>query len=145
MSRNLLARWFAYSGARQRQQRRGRPAASSWYRPPLLERLEDRIAPAFALGAASNYAILFEGGGSNNTLSITNVTTNVTGSGPGQGGGIGNIGVGGAGKATVGGPSTVGGVIDFSASNTGQFSSNNPGNVIPMGRAPEPPTSTSPR
>jgi hypothetical protein len=81
------------------------------------------------LGAASNYAILFEGGG-NNTLQITNVTTNTAGTGAGQGGGIGNIGVGGTGKATVSGPSTVGGSIGFSASNTGQFSSNNASNVI---------------
>ena len=98
----------------------------------LLEEFENRLLPSFTLGAAANYAILFEGGG-NNTLQISNVTTNVTGSGASQGGGIGNIGVGGIGKSTVGGPSTLDGRIDFSASNTGQFSSNNAANVITGG------------
>src|SRR5271166_5070975 len=66
----------------------------------ILEELEDRLAPSFSLGAASNYAILYEGGGSN-TLQITNVKSNVSGSGLGQGGGIGNIGAGGAAKVNV--------------------------------------------
>jgi hypothetical protein len=66
----------------------------------------------FVLGSASNYAVLYEGGG-NNTLQITNVTVNF------------NIGVGGSGKLTDSGPSTVNGFIDFSAGNTGQFSNNN--------------------
>jgi len=86
--------------------------------------------------AAGNYAVLFEGGG-NNTLQITNVTTNTAGTGSnagnGQGGGIGNIGVGGTGLATVSGPSTINGSIDFSAMNTGQFSNNNSHNVISGG------------
>ena len=86
-------------------------------------------AGSIDLGAAQDYAILFEGGGLN-TLQITNVTTNTAGTGAGQGGGVGNIGVGGTGIATVSGPSTIGGRIDFSASNTGQFSSNNKNNVI---------------
>jgi hypothetical protein len=60
---------------------------------------------------------LYEGGGVN-TLQITNVTVNF------------NIGVGGTGKLTDSGPSTVHGNIDFSAGNTGQFSNNNSGNVI---------------
>ena len=86
----------------------------------------------FTLGSASNYAILFEGGGSNNSLDATNVTTDTTNSGPSQGGGIGNIGVGGAGHSTVSGPSTITGRIDFSAANTGQFS-NNGANLITGG------------
>ena len=88
--------------------------------------------PAFILGAAQDYALLFEGAGSNN-LQVNLVTTNVTGTGPGQGGGIGNIGVGRTGKAAVGGPSILNGRIDFSASNTGQLSINNPTNVITGG------------
>ena len=77
----------------------------------------------FSLGAAANYAILFEGGG-NNTLQVTNVTTNVTGSGPGQGGGIGNVGVGGTGKVKLNGPGTFNGNLDISAANTGQVTGN---------------------
>jgi hypothetical protein len=71
----------------------------------------------YVLGAASNYAVLYEGGGVN-TLQITNITVNF------------NIGVGGTGKLTDSGPSTIHGNIDFSAANTGQFSNNNAGNVI---------------
>lgn len=74
----------------------------------------------YVLGAASNFAVLYEGGG-NNTLQITNVTVNF------------NIGVGGTGKLTDSGPSTVNGAIDFSAANTGQFSNNNSSNVIANG------------
>ena len=86
-------------------------------------------ANGFDLGQAINYSLLFEGGG-HNTLQITNVSTNVAGTGAGQGGGVGNIGVGNTGLATVSGPSTIDGSIDFSAANTGQFSSNNASNVI---------------
>lgn len=71
----------------------------------------------FVLGAASNFAVLYEGNG-NNTLQITNITVNF------------NVGVGGVGKLTDSGPSTVNGNIDFSAANTGQFSNNNSGNII---------------
>ena len=56
----------------------------------------------FVLGAASNFAVLYEGNG-NNTLQITNITVNF------------NVGVGGVGKLTDSGPSTVNGNIDFSA------------------------------
>ena len=98
----------------------------------LLEEFEDRVLPTFTLGAAANYAILFEGGGSNNTLDIKQGTTNITGSGPGQGGGIGNIGIGMAGQSKVTGNSTINGRIDFSASNTAQFSSDR-GNAITGG------------
>ncbi len=62
------------------------------------------------------------GGGSNNTLDIKKGTTNTLGSGPGQGGGIGNIGIGMAGQSKVVGNSTINGRIDFSASNRTQFS-----------------------
>ncbi len=98
-----------------------------------LEEFEHRVLPSFTLGDASNYAILFEGGGRNNALEINNAQINVRGSGPSQGGGIGNIGVGGAGESTVGGPSTLNGRIDFSAANTGQFSNNSAFNVITGG------------
>jgi hypothetical protein len=61
------------------------------------------------LGAASDYAVLYEGTGGN-TLHITNVTIN------------GNVGVGGTGQVSNSGPSTVNGRIDFSAGNVGQYS-----------------------
>jgi hypothetical protein len=82
------------------------------------------VVPTFSLGAASNYALLFEGGGTGNTLQVVNARTNIVGSGLNQGNGIGNIGVGGAGKANVGGPSNINGSIDFSAANTGQLTLN---------------------
>ena len=75
----------------------------------------------FTLGPdATNYALLFEGAGSK-TLQITNVTIN------------GNVGVGMTGKATDSGPATISGRIDFTLSDTGQFSSNNGSNVITGG------------
>jgi len=78
------------------------------------------FADGFNIGSASNYGLLFQGGGGN-TLQITNVTVN------------GNVGVGNTGQATDSGPSTINGRIDFSAPNTGQFSNNNAGNVITGG------------
>jgi uncharacterized repeat protein (TIGR01451 family) len=80
------------------------------------------VTPSLSLGAAANYALLAEGGG-NTTVQITNVTTNVTGSGPSQGNNQnGNIGVGGTAKVNVGGPSNLNGSIDVAAANTGQTS-----------------------
>ena len=80
-----------------------------------------RLAHAsFDLGDAADYAILFEGGGANQ-LSITNVTTNLAGSGAGQGGGIGHIGVGHTGTVHYDG-GTINGRIDFSAANNNQYS-----------------------
>jgi hypothetical protein len=79
------------------------------------------LADDVAIGAAANYSVLFEGGGSGNHLNITNVTVN------------GNIGVGGAGLATDSGPSTVNGAINFSAANSSQFANNNSGDVITGG------------
>ena len=79
-------------------------------------------ADGFALGNAANFGLLFEGAGGN-TLQITNVTVN------------GNIGVGMTGKATDSGPSTINGALDFSASNVGQFSNNNIGDIITGGVA----------
>ena len=70
------------------------------------------------IGAASQYAILYEGDGGQN-LSITNVTIN------------GNVGVGGSGKVQFNGPGTIKGRLDFSASNSGQFSDTNGSNVGP--------------
>jgi hypothetical protein len=94
--------------------------------------LEDRAVPTLSLGAAANYALLAEGGGST-TVQITNVTTNVTGSGPSQGNNQnGNIGVGGTTtKVNVSGPSNLNGRIDIAAANTGQVS--NAGNTITGG------------
>lgn len=66
-----------------------------------------------------NFGVLYTGGGNGNQLSLTNVTIN------------GNIGVGGTGKVALSGPGTVNGFLDFSASNTGQYSSTNSGNVQP--------------
>lgn len=99
--------------------------AAVWTRAAALCALVLALAaPAaqagFALGSAANYAVLYEGGG-NNTLQITNVTVNF------------NVGIGGTGKATDSGPSTVNGRIDFAAGNTGQFSNNNASNVIAGG------------
>lgn len=70
------------------------------------------------LGAASNYAVLFEGTGGNN-LQITNVNIN------------GNIGVGGTGVVQFNGPATINGQVDFSASAASQFHNNNGANVGP--------------
>ncbi len=79
--------------------------------------LPQAATAGFTLGPdASQYALLFEGGGGN-TLQITNVTVN------------GNVGVGNTGQATDSGPSTINGRIDFSAANTGQFSNNNAGDI----------------
>src|SRR5260370_23358125 len=77
-------------------------------------------ANSIDIGLAANYGLLFEGAGGN-TLQISNVTVN------------GNIGVGMTGKATDSGPSTINGRLDFSASNTSQFSNNNASNVITGG------------
>lgn len=77
-------------------------------------------ADSLPLGVASNYAVLYEGTGGH-TLQITNVTVN------------GNVGVGGTGLATDSGPSTINGAIDFSATNTSQFSNNNGSDVIAGG------------
>lgn len=68
--------------------------------------------------AASQYAVLYEGDGGHN-LSITNVTVN------------GNIGVGGTGMVKFSGPGTINGRLDFSTTNTGQFSNTNGSNVGP--------------
>jgi len=67
--------------------------------------------------SASQYAVLYEGTGGN-TLHITNVTID------------GNVGVGGTGKVSDSGPSTVNGRLDFSAASMGQFSGA-PGDVGP--------------
>jgi len=75
-------------------------------------------ADSIPLGAAANYSVLYEGTGGHN-LQITNVTIN------------GNIGVGGTGVVQDGGPSFIGGQLDFSAANSGQFHNNNGSNVGP--------------
>lgn len=107
-------------------------ARQSQYKWLLLEEFEHRVLPTFTLGAAADYAILFEGGRAS-SFQTTNVTTNVPGSGPGQGGGIGNIGVGDTGTATINSPSILNGRIDFSAADRGQFTNFNPSNVITGG------------
>ncbi len=64
------------------------------------------------LGAAVNYTVLYEGiSGPNFQVSNSSV--------------YGNIGIGGTGHAQLSGPGTIGGRIDFSAANTGQYSASN--------------------
>jgi choice-of-anchor A domain-containing protein len=75
-------------------------------------------ATSLPLGAAANYAVLFEGNGGH-TLHVTNVTIN------------GNVGVGGTGLVSDSGPSTITGTLDFAAGNTGQFSGA-PGDIGPI-------------
>jgi len=70
------------------------------------------------LGAASDYAVLYEGNGGH-TVHITNVTIN------------GNIGVGGTGEVQFNGPGTINGRLDFSASSSSQFHDTNGKNAGP--------------
>jgi uncharacterized repeat protein (TIGR01451 family) len=76
------------------------------------------VSSSVYLGAAGDYAVLYEGIGGHN-LSITNVSIG------------GNVGVGGTGKVQFSGPGTVTGRLDLAAANTGQFSNNNGSNVGP--------------
>lgn len=69
---------------------------------------------------AANYSALYEGTGGHN-LQINNDTVS------------GNVGVGGTGHVQFNGPGTIGGSVNFSAANTGQFSNNNGANVGPTG------------
>ena len=69
-------------------------------------------------GDAGGYTVLYEGTGGHN-LQITNVSIG------------GNVGVGGTGHVQFNGPGTIGGRLDFSAANTGQYSNNNRSNVGP--------------
>ena len=73
--------------------------------------------PALNVGGIATYTVLYEGTG-NNQLSITNDTVD------------GNIGVGG-GQVQFSGPGTIGGRLDFSAANTGQYHNTNGSNVGP--------------
>jgi choice-of-anchor A domain-containing protein len=73
--------------------------------------------PALNAGGLAGYTVLYEGTGSNQ-LSISNDIIS------------GNIGVGG-GKVAFSGPGTIGGRLDFSAANTGQYSNSNSSNVGP--------------
>ena len=82
----------------------------------LLVFLPLQRAQSFSLDGASDYVVLFEGANAN-TLHVTNVTIN------------GNVGVGNNGMLDLSGPATVG-RIDFSAADTGQFSSTNAANVF---------------
>lgn len=75
-------------------------------------------ANALPLGAAENYAVIYEGiGGAD--LQINNVNID------------GNIGVGGTGKVQYNGPGAINGQMNFSAGNTSQFSNNNGLNIGP--------------
>src|SRR5262249_52002032 len=121
--------WFHPAEPRTIRRSSARDRAST---RPVLEVLEDRVAPTFSLGAAANYAILYEGD-NRGLLGVSNSFTNTTGSGPGQGGGIGNIGVGGSGFVSVGGKGGINGSIDFSASDTGQFKGNTPTGGVNFG------------
>src|SRR5258706_6814170 len=89
--------------------------AGSFAAPAFAGSIADQMGPY-----ATQYAILFEGGG-NSTLQVTNVVVN------------GNVGVGGTGKSTDSGPAAVYGRFDFSALNVGQFSNNNASNIITGG------------
>ena len=73
--------------------------------------------PALNVGGIASYAVLYEGTG-NNQLSISNNTVD------------GNIG-GGGGQVQFNGPGTIGGRLDFSAANSGQFHNTNGSNVGP--------------
>ena len=73
--------------------------------------------PALNVGGIASYDVLYEGTG-NNQLSITNDTID------------GNIGVGG-GQVQFTGPGTIGGKLDFSAANSGQYHNTNGSNVGP--------------
>jgi hypothetical protein len=84
----------------------------------LLGAITMPASGALILGDAANYVVLYEGTGGHN-LQITNVTVN------------GNIGVGGTGVVQDNGPSTINGMVDFSAGNSGQFHNNNGANVGP--------------
>jgi hypothetical protein len=66
-------------------------------------------AGSFLTVDASQYAVLYEGHGGK-TLSLNNF--NITG----------NVGIGATGTAQLNGPGTITGDVDFSASNSGQFS-----------------------
>jgi hypothetical protein len=70
------------------------------------------------LGAAANFAVLYEGTGGHN-LGVTNDAIS------------GNVGVGGTGAVQFNGPGAINGVLDFSAANTGQFHNTNGSNIGP--------------
>ncbi len=73
--------------------------------------------PALNVGGIASYDVLYEGTG-NNQLSITNDTID------------GNIGVGG-GQVQFNGPGKIGGRLDFSAANSGQYHNTNKSNGGP--------------
>jgi choice-of-anchor A domain-containing protein len=76
-------------------------------------------ATSLPLGAAANYAVLYEGTGAHNVQIKTNGTVN------------GNIGVSGLGKFDFPGPGTINGRLDFSAANSLQYHNTNGSNVGP--------------
>jgi uncharacterized repeat protein (TIGR01451 family) len=76
------------------------------------------VSSSTYLGAAGDYAVLYEGIGGHN-LQITNVSIG------------GNVGDGGTGKVQFNGPGTITGRLDLAAASTGQFSNNNGSNVGP--------------
>ena len=80
--------------------------------------VQSGVSSSAYLGAAGNYAVLYEGTGGHN-LSISNVSVG------------GNVGVGGTGHVQFNGPGVITGRLDFSAANTGQYSNNNSSNVGP--------------
>jgi len=89
-----------------------------WVPPVLVALFAFALAsPAhaqFSLGTASNYVVLYEGGGGN-TLNVNNFASIWSG----------NIGIGGTGKFAATGPGTFNGSIQFSAAKTGQYSCSN--------------------
>jgi uncharacterized repeat protein (TIGR01451 family) len=80
--------------------------------------VQSGVSSSVYLGAAGDYAVLYEGTGGHN-LSITNVTIG------------GNVGVGDTGHVQFSGPGTITGRLDFSAASTGQFSNGNSSNKGP--------------
>src|SRR4029077_5826312 len=106
--------------------------ARPWIVPGLLALFVLVLAsPAhaqFSLGSASNYVVLYEGGGGN-TLNVNNFASVWSG----------NIGVGGNGKFAATGPGTFNGSIQFSAASSGQYSCSNTtinGSTCPPGAPP---------
>lgn len=75
-------------------------------------------ATMLPLGAAADFAVLYDGTGGHN-LSISNDTIS------------GNVGVGGTGQVQFSGPGTIDGAMDFSAANSSQFHNTNVSNAGP--------------
>jgi choice-of-anchor A domain-containing protein len=80
--------------------------------------VQEARAALVPIGDAANYAVLYTGGGTGHQLSITNVAIN------------GSVGVGGSAQVQLNGPGTLGGNLNFSAANTGQYHNTNGSNIV---------------